>query len=186
MFSGLITHQGKVKGLKAGVLEVQVPRFQAKRGDSVAINGVCLTVIGTGKRLTFELSKETLQKTTLKKLAAGAPVNVEAAIKAKDALGGHIVQGHVDGTGTVAEIKSDKTVWFKAPPEILKYAVVKGSITVDGVSLTIAAIKGNRFSVALIPYTLAHTTLRNLSVGASVNLEADILAKYALKHKKKI
>lgn len=129
MFSGLITHQGKVVSQKGTVLEVEAPRFRARLGDSVAVNGVCLTVIKTTTnpaRLAFEVSKETFRKTTLKSLKRGTPVNMEPALKAKDALGGHIVQGHVDGTGKVVRIERDKMVWFAAPAEILKYLVPKG------------------------------------------------------------
>jgi riboflavin synthase len=188
MFSGLITHQGRIRTLKGKVLDVAIPKLSASLGDSIAINGVCLTVVKANKAsksLLFELSRETLQKTTLGRLPAGAAVNVEPALSASAKLGGHIVQGHVDGTGTVTKIERDKTVWFKAPPEILKYLVPKGSVTIDGISLTVAALKKNLFSVALIPYTIAHTTFKHLTVGTRVNMEADILGKYAYKYAKR-
>ncbi len=190
MFSGLITHQGTISALKGKVLEVQIPKLKAKLGDSIAINGVCLTVIKAqktpqGARMVFELSKETLKKTTLNKVKIGTLVNVEPALSASAKLGGHIVQGHIDGTGKVVAIKKDKSVWFQASPEILKYLVPKGSVTIDGVSLTVAELKKNLFSVALIPYTIAHTTFKHLTVGMRVNMEGDILGKYALKYAKK-
>jgi riboflavin synthase len=192
MFSGLIQALGKVEGRRGGILTLQAPKMKLKLGDSLAVNGVCLTVMkkaGEGRRLSFELSEETLARTTLGNLPAGTPVNIERTLTLADGLGGHLVQGHVDGTGTVVKIVPErggmKTIWFKAPPEILKYIVSKGSVAIDGVSLTVANLKKPQFSVALIPFTLQHTNLGRLRVGQHVNLEADIIGKYVSNYIKK-
>ena len=154
----------------------------SSRGDSVAINGVCLTVTdrhdGT---LAFEAVPETLERSTLGRLEPGAEVNVEPALRAGEPLGGHIVQGHVDGVGRVrsSEPEGDgRRVWVDAPAELLRYTVEKGSITVEGVSLTVAALDDAGFAVALVPHTLEVTTLGELEPGDEVNLEVDVLAKY--------
>jgi len=148
---------------------------KAETGDSVAIEGVCLTVLD-GSRLAFDVVPETLSRTTLGGLKPGDRVNIEPALRVGDPLGGHNVQGHVDGIGRVRSI--GEPAWIDAPVEILRYCIEKGSITVDGVSLTIAAIDGAGFAVALIPHTLTATTLGELEPGDPVNLEADVLAKY--------
>jgi riboflavin synthase len=186
MFSGLIQHKGKVQLNRGNRLEVEIRGYNPKVGDSVAVNGICLTVTKkTGDKnksnIFFDVSEETLLKTTLKYLSTGALVNIEPALKLSDALGGHIVQGHVDGVGKAKRIskqKDMKTIWFETPKSIISCIVPKGSIAVDGVSLTAVTIRGNQFSVALIPYTLKHTNMGSLKSGDRVNLEADIIGKY--------
>ena len=193
MFSGLIHEVGTLTRRRGREIAVKRSGPRAAQGDSVAVNGVCLTVtrqIGTGKphELLFDLSPETLEKTTLADLPVGSPVNLETALTLSQALGGHIVQGHVDGVGTLRKIVPQgdmKTIWFEAPSEIMQFVVSKGSVTVDGVSLTSAELKKSGFAVALIPYTLEHTTLGRLKEGARVNLEADIIGKYVSQYLKK-
>jgi riboflavin synthase len=142
-------------------------------GDSVAVNGVCLTVVDAPDgRLAFDVVQETLDRTK----SFGDDVNLEAALRAGDPLGGHYVQGHVDGVGTVRS--TGEPFWIDTPPELLRYVVEKGSIAVDGVSLTVAAVDERGFAVALVPHTLDVTTLGRLQPGDGVNLEVDILAKY--------
>jgi riboflavin synthase len=153
-------------------------------GDSVSIGGVCLTVVGIdGPRLAFDAVPETLARTSLGGLAAGSRVNVEPALRAGDPLGGHYVQGHVDGVGTVLSVEpeGDGARIAITAPELARYCVEKGSIAVEGVSLTIAALREDGFEVALIPHTLEVTTLGGLAPGDRVNLEADVLAKYVEK-----
>jgi riboflavin synthase len=142
-------------------------------GDSVAVNGVCLTVVDAPDgRLAFDVVQETLDRTK----AFGEDVNLEAALRAGEPLGGHYVQGHVDGVGTVRS--TGEPVWIHTPPELLRYVVEKGSVAVDGVSVTVAAVDDGGFAVALVPHTLEVTTLGRLDPGDRVNLEVDILAKY--------
>jgi riboflavin synthase len=154
-------------------------------GESVAVNGACLTVIErTADTFRFAAGPETLARTNLGELQAGDRVNLERALRASDRLGGHLVQGHVDGRGQVAQRLKEgdwETLWFACPRELAQQMVPKGSITVDGVSLTLVDVEAERFSVALIPHTLEHTTLGFRPVGASVNLETDLLAKYVFK-----
>lgn len=146
---------------------------RAAVGDSVAVNGVCLTVVDAPDgTLAFDVVEETLDRTK----AFGEDVNLEAALRAGDPLGGHYVQGHVDGVGTLRT--TGDPVWIDAPPDLLRYVVEKGSIAVDGVSLTVAAVDEHGFAVALVPHTLDVTTLGRLQPGDGVNLEVDILAKY--------
>jgi riboflavin synthase len=155
---------------------------QLSDGDSVAVNGVCLTATAVaGGSFTADAMHETLARSALAQLVPGARVNLELALALGDRLGGHIVQGHVDATGTVTESLQDgfaRRLRIQAPREALRYAVVKGSIAVDGVSLTVAALAEGCFEVSLIPETLQRTTLGQLPSGARVNLEVDVLAKY--------
>jgi riboflavin synthase len=155
---------------------------QASVGDSVAIDGVCLTVVdATDGRLAFDAVPETLSRTTLGRLAAGAGVNLEPALRAGEPLGGHVVQGHVDGVGRVRSLEPEgdgARLRVEAPPEIVRYCVEKGSLTVAGVSLTVAELHDDGVSIALVPHTLAVTTLGSLGPGDEVNLEVDVLAKY--------
>lgn len=174
MFTGIVRELARVVSIEDGRLVVDA-RSTAEPGDSVAIDGVCLTAVGSSP-LVFDLAPETLRRTKLGDLAAGDAVNVEPALRVGDALGGHIVQGHVDGVGTVRSV--DELVWFDAPPNVLRYCVEKGSVTVDGVSLTVAAVDERGFAVALIPHTREATTLGTIEQGDRVNLEADVLAKY--------
>jgi riboflavin synthase len=188
MFTGIVRELGRVVSLdggEAGIrLVVEAPETAAgvAVGDSVALSGVCLTVVASdGPRLAFDAVPETLSRTALGRLAAGAAVNVEPALRAGDALGGHIVQGHVDGVGRVRSLEQEgdgRRVWLDAPEDVVRYCVEKGSVTVDGVSLTVAALDDDGFAVALIPHTLAVTTLGALAPGDEVNLEVDVLAKY--------
>ena len=184
MFTGLVREVGTIVSFEDGRLRVE-SSIVAAIGDSVAINGVCLTVVdGDRKTLSFDAVPETLARTTLAGLEPGGPVNLEPALKAGEALGGHYVQGHVDGVGRIRSIEPEgggRRVWVDAPPKILRYCVEKGSIAVDGVSLTVADIDEDGFAVALVPHTLAVTTLGAAAAGAEVNLETDVLAKYVEK-----
>ena len=188
MFTGLIREVGRVVAVAGGEdgvrLEVEAAQ-DAAVGDSVAIDGVCLTVVAVESgRLAFDAVPETLARTSLGTLEQGSRVNLEPALRAGDALGGHYVQGHVDGVGAVRSAEPEgegRRIWFDAPSEVLRYVVEKGSIAVQGTSLTVAALDEGGFAVALIPHTLAATTLGALEPGDRVNLEADVLAKYVEK-----
>ncbi len=151
-------------------------------GDSVAIAGCCLTATAVADgRLSFHAVPETLARTTLDRLAAGDAVNVEPALRAGEPLGGHYVQGHVDGIGRVRSASEEgdgRRLWIELDEELLRFCVEKGSITVDGVSLTVAELAGDAFAVALVPHTLERTTLGDASSGDAVNVEVDVLAKY--------
>ncbi|HLX33529.1 MAG TPA: riboflavin synthase [Gaiellaceae bacterium] len=176
MFTGIVRTVGKVASFDGSRLEVETGTA-ADVGDSVAIAGVCLTVAARDNgSLAFDVVPETLARTTLGDLTAGDAVNVEPSLRAGDPLGGHIVQGHVDGVGRLRE-RADLT-WFDAPAELVRYCVEKGSIAVDGTSLTVAATDNGGFAVALVPHTLDATTLGLLEPGDAVNLEVDVLAKY--------
>jgi len=158
---------------------------ELREGDSVAVNGVCLTAVGLcGPRFGADVMAETLRRSSLGELREGDRVNLELALRASDRLGGHIVQGHVDGLGVVGATREEgfaRVVTIEAAPEVLRYAVEKGSIAVDGVSLTIARVDDESFDVSLIPETLERTTLGETAVGRQVNLEVDVLAKYVEK-----
>ena len=181
MFTGLVREVGSVVSFEDGRLRVE-SGIAAAIGDSVAIDGVCLTVVdGDRKTLAFDAVPETLARTTLGRLEPGAAVNLEQALRAGEALGGHYVQGHVEGVGRVRSVEPEgegQRVWVDAPPEILRYCVEKGSVAVDGVSLTVAGLDDSGFAVALVPHTLEMTTLGKAAPGDEVNLEADVLAKY--------
>jgi len=188
MFTGIVREVGSVVTTRGGAggvrLEIAAPRTAplVEVGGSVSVNGVCLTAESVdGDSLVFHAVPETLSRSTLGDLATGAAVNLEPALLAGDALGGHIVQGHVDGVGRVQSVEAEGEglrVIVEAPAEILRYCVEKGSITVEGVSLTIAELHDDAFGVALIPHTLAETTLVTLEPGRHVNVEVDALAKY--------
>ena len=187
MFTGIVRERGSVASIERhddGVrLEIAAPETASTLavGDSVSVSGACLTATAVAHgSFSVTAVPETLSRTTLGRLAPGGEVNLEPALHAGDALGGHFVQGHVDAVGRVASIE-DARVWVEAAPEILRYCVEKGSITVDGVSLTIAALRTDAFEVALIPHTLEVTTLGALQPGDEVNLEVDVLAKYVEK-----
>lgn len=192
MFTGLVECQGQVAQLRAeGAavrLEIGLPEgyaVDAQLGESVAINGCCLTVVErTDGRLAFQAGEETLSKTNLGALRRGDAVNLERSLPVGARLGGHFVQGHVDGTGTIERIETDgewTTMEFSVPPELALQMVAKGSVAVDGISLTLVRVDGARFSVALIPHTLSVTTLGRKRVGDRVNIETDILGKYIQK-----
>ena len=177
MFTGIVQERGRVASFDGGRLVIE-SQIEAGIGDSVAVDGVCLTVADSQDgTLVFDVMVETLERAKL----FGAEVNLEPALRAGDPLGGHYVQGHVDGVGSVraVELEGDgKRVWIDAEPRLMRYVVEKGSITVEGVSLTIAELHDDAFGVALIPHTLAETTLAQLEPGRPVNLEVDVLAKY--------
>ena len=180
MFTGLVREVGTVRSMDRGRLVIEAT-IAAELGDSVAVDGVCLTVVANESgTLAFDAVPETLSRTSLGDVAAGSGVNLEPALRVGDALGGHYVQGHVDGVGTFRGVV-DGLHWFDAPAEINRYVVEKGSIAVQGTSLTVAATDSAGFAVALIPHTLEVTTLGRLEPGARVNLEADVLAKYVEK-----
>jgi riboflavin synthase len=171
VFTGIVLERARVASFDDGRLVVESD-IAASIGDSVAVDGVCLTVVeARDGRLAFDVVPETLRRVK----AFGSEVNLEPALRAGEPLGGHYVQGHVDGVGTV---RSADPHWIDADPELLRYVVEKGSITVEGVSLTVAALDDRGFAVALVPRTLEVTTLGRLAAGDAVNLETDVLAKY--------
>jgi len=178
---------GRVASFEGGRVTIEAPQTapDARVGDSIAIDGVCLTVVSVdGGSFAFDAVPETLSRTSLATLEPGSRVNLEPALRAGDALGGHYVQGHVDGVGSVRAVEREgdgKRIWFDAPVGLLRYVVEKGSIAVQGTSLTVAATDEGGFAVALIPHTLAATTLGSLAAGDRINLEADVLAKYVEK-----
>jgi riboflavin synthase len=187
MFTGLIADRGTIAEVQEtadGVrLTVQTALAgEVALGDSVAVNGVCLTATAVADgRFAADVIHETLRRSSLGALVAGGPVNVELPLRATDRLGGHVVQGHVDGLGEVAVVLEDgfsRVVTVKADPDLLRFVAEKGSIAVDGVSLTVAAVGHDSFDVALIPETLERTNLGAARPGAAVNLEVDVLAKY--------
>ena len=181
MFTGIVRARGHVASFDGArlVLETTV---QAAVGDSIAVDGVCLTVVaGDEATLEFDIVPETLSRSTLGKLAAAAVVNVEPALRVGEQLGGHMVQGHVDGVGHVREVEPEgdgRRLWIEASPDVLRYCVEKGSITVSGVSLTVADLEDDAFAVALVPHTLHETTLGELGPGDDVNVEVDAIGKY--------
>ncbi len=192
MFTGLVQALGTVRRVEpdgAGGLTLTVaepgiaPRVEV--GESVAVNGACLTALTpTATDFTFQCGPETLAKTTLGDLRAGDRVNLERALRVGDALGGHFVSGHVDGVGRIASREASgewRTVWFDIPAELDALLVPKGSLAIDGVSLTLVEVRPERVSVMLIPHTLASTTLGFKPVGGRVHLEADLLAKHVQK-----
>jgi riboflavin synthase len=187
MFTGLVREVGTVVSMADGRLTIDAPETArgVQLGDSVAIDGVCLTVVAcVDSTLSFDAVPETLSRTSLGTLDQGSRVNLEPALRAGDALGGHYVQGHVDGVGRVLSVAPEgdgRRVRFEAPVELLKYIVAKGSIAVQGTSLTVAAVDESGFEVALIPHTLQATTLGELEPEQQVNLETDVLAKYVEK-----
>lgn len=186
MFTGLVAGTGVIRKLADGRLEVETPlATELEAGDSIAVNGVCLTAVDPGPDgFGADVMPETLRRSSLGPLGAGDEVNLELPLRAGDRLGGHMVQGHVDGTGLVADVRaegSSRVVRVATPPELLRYVVEKGSIAVDGVSLTVSAVDGEGFEVSLIPETLERTTLGAAEPGRTVNLEVDVLAKYVEK-----
>ena len=186
MFTGLVATSGRVASLREGRLTIAVTAPLGLRdGDSISVNGVCLTAAEVAEHgFAADVMGETLRRTALGELRAGDPVNLEPALRASDRLGGHIVQGHVDGTGVVEAVVADgssRLVRIEAPPALLRYVVEKGSIAVDGVSLTVMEVDDESFSVGLIPETLERTSFGAVAVGRRVNLEVDVLAKYVEK-----
>jgi riboflavin synthase len=190
MFTGLVQDRGRVEAVDqtAGGVRLRVGSALAgdlEDGDSVAVDGVCLTATAVGAdEFAADVMNETLERSTLAAVAMGRAVNLELPLRAVDRLGGHVVQGHVDGVGELVEVAEEgfaRRMWIEPPPELLRYVVEKGSIAVAGVSLTVADVAEDRFAVALIPETLERTTLGGVTVGDRVNLEVDVLAKYVEK-----
>ena len=191
MFTGIIEEIGHVKALHRGAksftLEVDAELVMegTQVGDSIATNGVCLTVTSlTGHGFTADVMPETVERTSLGDLVTGSPVNLERALQLTTRLGGHIVSGHIDGTGRIAHIRRDDTaLWLtvECDKRMLRYVIEKGSITIQGVSLTVAKVDNHSLSVSLIPHTQAATTLHQARIGDRVNLEYDIIAKYVEK-----
>src|SRR3989338_2914191 len=188
MFSGIIADIGSINqaadrngGLRLVIATKALDLSDVQIGDSIAVNGICLTVIEhTAGTFTVEVSRETLN-CTVGLDAQGAPVNLEKALRLADRLGGHLVSGHVDGVGEVVEFTDLGESWrllVRAPQVLAKYVAIKGSITINGVSLTINQVSGSEFNVNLIPHTLAMTNLKNLRAGSRVNLEVDLIARY--------
>ena len=188
MFTGIVRERGRIAAVEGGqdgvrlLVEAPATAAQAAIGDSVAVSGVCLTVTAAENgTLAFDAVPETLRRSSLGSLAPGDAVNVEPALRAGEPLGGHYVQGHVDGVGRVRSVAREgdgQRIWIDASSELLRYLVEKGSVAVEGVSLTVAELDDRGFAVALVPHTLAETTLGALAPDASVNLEVDLLAKY--------
>jgi riboflavin synthase len=190
VFTGLVADLGVVvsvdrslDGARLTFESALAPELQ--EGDSIAVNGVCLTAVGLcAPRFGADVMEETLRRSALGELEPGGRVNLELALRAGDRLGGHVVQGHVDGLGVVAGLRDEgfaRVVTIEAGPDVLRYVVEKGSIAVDGVSLTVARIDDESFDVSLIPETLERTTLGEAAVGKPVNLEVDVFAKYVEK-----
>ena len=188
MFTGIVEELGTIqhiaRGQHSAVLTIQAKTVleHTKLGDSIAVNGICLTVTQLhADRFSADVMHETLNRSALAQLSVGSPVNLERAMAADGRFGGHIVAGHVDGVGTVQRIeKDDNAIWYTiaAGPEVLKYVVEKGSITIDGISLTVAAVDGEGFSVSTIPHTVTQTNLNQRRRGDPVNLETDVVGKY--------
>ena len=198
MFTGLVQETGRITGLKQirakdgrtltriSVTAKAVPR-ELKTGDSVAVSGVCLTAIHIKRREFFaDLAEETMKRTSLAKLRKGSLVNLELPARPQDHLGGHIVQGHVDGTGTLLSFtrikgRDDWRLVIEIPASLTRYVVPQGSIAIEGISLTVAAIEANRVEIAIIPHTYEATNLKEMKSGDPVNIEVDVMAKYAEK-----
>ncbi len=198
MFTGLIRETGEIASTErmAGQNRGSVTRLtikaatipsELKTGDSVAVNGVCLTSLDIGEhQFSADLAEETLNRTSLQRLKAGTIVNLELPAKAQDRMGGHVVQGHVDGVGSIVSLqkikfRDDWRLIVELPPELSRYVVPQGSITIEGISLTVAGIDGRHVEIAIIPHTWQTTNLRALRDGDPVNIEVDVLAKYAEK-----
>jgi riboflavin synthase len=185
MFTGIVQAIGKVVKYDGNKLWVTSPFPRVARGESISVEGVCLTVTAKwGRVIAFDIGKETQKVTTLGRLGLASRVNLERALRVGDRLGGHWVSGHVEETGSILKIEKAKQNWwftFAVPKAVRRYVVTKGSLAVNGISLTVAAVRGNRARIMVIPHTLSHTTLRDKRVGDHVNLEPDLLAKYALR-----
>jgi riboflavin synthase len=198
MFTGLIQETGEIAGMErmaaqngGSVTRITIKAdhipAELKIGDSVAVSGVCLTALDIGPhKFSADLAEETLLRTSLQRLQAGSLVNLELPARANDRMGGHVVQGHVDGVGTIESLqrikfRDDWRLVIDVPQELARYIVPQGSITIEGISLTVAAIEGNRVEIAIVPHTWQATNLRALRHGDPVNIEVDVLAKYAEK-----
>ncbi len=188
MFTGIIEEIGNIQAIQknrdSAVITVQANIIlkDIHLGDSIAVNGICLTVTSFSQSgFMADVMHETLNRSSLGQLKIGSPVNLERAMAANGRFGGHIVSGHIDGTGTISEIKKDdNAVWYiiKTTPQILRYIVTKGSIAIDGISLTVAMVEKDKFGVSIIPHTIAQTILSTKKLGDMVNLENDCIGKY--------
>jgi riboflavin synthase len=188
MFTGLIEDVGTIRQLRRGgegariTVATRLPMEEITLGESVAVNGICLTVVSFGSgTFAADVSPESLERSTLGELAPGAAVNLERALRLSDRLGGHLVSGHVDGVATVTERRQDRNAvrfTFRLPKELTRYLVEKGSVTVDGISLTVNEVGAESFGLAVIPHTLSATTLKDLRPGGRVNIETDLIGKY--------
>ncbi|MFL0269080.1 riboflavin synthase [Candidatus Clostridium radicumherbarum] len=188
MFTGIVEEIGKIEGIikseKSARITIKAHKVleDVKLGDSICTNGVCLTVTAFNNgKFTVDVMAETMRRSNLRNISPGTEVNLERALRASDRLGGHMVSGHIDGTGTIKDFEEeDNAVWLTidAPPELLKYIVQKGSIAIDGVSLTVAYIDDKVFKVSIIPHTKDATTLLKKKIGEIVNLECDMIGKY--------
>ncbi|MGC9215030.1 riboflavin synthase [Acidithiobacillus sp.] len=189
MFTGIIQALGQIRGMQArdGDLRMIVAAGRLDLGDvglgdSIAVSGACLTVVEVQRdAFAVDVSRETLDKTILGRLQVGSPVNLEKALRLADRLGGHLVAGHVDGVGQIREVSASgrsQVFAIAAPPDLLRYVAAKGSVCVDGISLTVNALRGDLFMLNLIPHTLAQTTAAQWRPGQSVNLEVDLIARY--------
>ena len=191
MFSGIVEETGSIKNIKRGAASAELSIEASKvledvaLGDSIAVNGVCLTVTDfSGSMFTADVMHETLDRSSLGALRPGSPVNLERAMKADGRFGGHIVSGHIDGTGHISNIsRDDNAIWYTIDTsgDILRYIVEKGSIAIDGISLTVASVDESSFKVSIIPHTAANTILAVKKAGDVVNLENDIIGKYVEK-----
>jgi riboflavin synthase len=191
MFTGLIQDIGKIQSVERkgeGIrltISTQLDLSHTKIGDSISLDGACLTVVGlSGRALTVDASPETLRRTTLSTVREGQPVNLEMPLKMSDPLGGHFVAGHVDGTGEIIEVAPEGNFMryrFRVPAEIARYLIEKGSVAVDGISLTITECQDQEFMVSIIPHTTQSTTLGKKKAGDRVNVENDLIAKYVEK-----
>ncbi len=191
MFTGIVEEVGRIKAIAKGThssvltIEGKVIFEDMHIGDSICVNGVCLTVTDfSGVTFTADVMHETLNRSSLGQLSAGSPVNLERAMSAEGRFGGHIVSGHIDGTGTIGKIRrDDNAIWYtvNAGEGIMKYVVEKGSIAIDGISLTVATVTDTAFQVSVIPHTAAETILGQKATGDMVNLENDIIGKYVEK-----
>lgn len=191
MFTGIVEEVGTIdsisRGANSAVLTIRAEKVLdgTKVGDSIAVNGICLTVTRLMQHaFTADVMHETLNRSSLANALRGAHVNLERAMAADGRFGGHIVSGHVDGTGRIVEVKKDdNAIWYtiQATPQLMRYIVEKGSVTIDGISLTVAKVAQDNFSISAIPHTVSQTVLKDRKVGAVVNLETDIIGKYVEK-----
>ncbi|MCK4407830.1 MAG: riboflavin synthase [Bacteroidales bacterium] len=191
MFTGIIEETGTIKSVKwdgkSAVIDIYALKIlnDIKVGDSINTNGVCLTVTSfDSKYFSVDVMAETMRRTNLNSLKSGSKVNLERALNLNDRLGGHLVSGHIDGTGIIAELKKeDNSLWItiRVDESVLKYIVFKCSVSIDGISLTVAEVNNNRFKVSIIPHTAKETTLLSIKIGERVNIECDLIGKYVEK-----
>ena len=188
MFTGIIEEVGTIKNVSKGIKSIKLTIGASKVlegskiGDSIAVNGVCLTITSMGKDFfTADIMPESLRKTSMANLTSGDKINLERALTLSSRLGGHIVSGHIDGVGTVIALKRDDNamrITIEAEPKIMKYIIAQGSVTLDGVSLTVASVAKSNFTISLIPHTGEVTTLLSKGIGSSINIENDVIGKY--------